>query len=76
MSGWIGVVVVGLIAGYLAGLIMKGRGFGLVGNIIVGVIGAAIGSVPFDARGTIGSIVSATVGAVILLWVVSFLKKR
>ena len=39
MSGIIALIIVGLIAGYLAGLIMKGKGFGLVGNLVVGVLG-------------------------------------
>ena len=55
-------------------------GFGLVGNIVVGVIGAFIGGYLFSALGIaagglIGSLVTATVGALVLLWVVGLLKK-
>jgi uncharacterized membrane protein YeaQ/YmgE (transglycosylase-associated protein family) len=59
---------------------MKGRGFGALGNILVGVVGAFIGGFLFDllgiqAGGMIGSLVTATAGALILLWLVSILKK-
>lgn len=73
-------LIIGLIAGWLAGQIMKGRGFGLGGNLVVGVIGALVGGFLFgvfgvSTSGTIGSLVTATVGAVVLLWVVGQLKK-
>jgi len=74
------LLVVGAIAGWLAGMLMKKRGFGLPINIIVGVIGAVIGRYAFDIlnisiRGIVGSLVSATVGAVLLLFVVGLIKK-
>lgn len=73
-------LLIGLVAGWLAGKIMKGSGFGAVGNIVVGVVGAVIGGLVFGmlgmaSYGLIGSLVTATVGAVILLWVVSLVKK-
>lgn len=73
-------LVIGAVAGWLAGLIMKGRGFGLLGNIIVGIIGAILGGFLFGvlgivAGGLIGSIVTATVGAVVLLFLISIIKK-
>lgn len=73
-------LVIGAIAGWLAGKLMKGGGFGLFGNIVVGVIGAVIGGWVFglmgiSAGGIIGSIVVATVGAAILLFIVSLVKK-
>lgn len=69
--GLISFLVIGLVAGWLAGQIMKGKGFGLVGNIIIGVLGAVLGGLLFgllglSATGTIGSLVTATVGAVVL----------
>ncbi len=72
---------IGAVAGWLAGKLMKGGGFGLLGNIVVGVIGALIGGYVFDAVGVraggmIGSIVIATVGAGILLFVVGLIKKN
>jgi uncharacterized membrane protein YeaQ/YmgE (transglycosylase-associated protein family) len=74
-------LIVGVVAGWLAGQIMKGGGFGLVGNLIVGVIGALVGGFVFgllgiSASNLIGSIVSATVGAVVLLWVIGQLKGK
>jgi uncharacterized membrane protein YeaQ/YmgE (transglycosylase-associated protein family) len=66
-------LVVGLIAGWLAGLVMKGGGFGIVGDIVIGIIGAFIGGLLLPRLGLgipagfLGSIVVAFVGAVILL---------
>ncbi|HKJ18724.1 MAG TPA: GlsB/YeaQ/YmgE family stress response membrane protein [Xanthomonadales bacterium] len=76
----LGFLVIGALAGWLAGKLMKGGGFGLFGNIIVGVIGAIIGGWVFgflglSATGFIGSLVMATVGAGILLFIVSLVKK-
>lgn len=73
-------LIIGAVAGWLAGLLMKGRGFGLLGNIIVGIIGAILGGFLFGvlgivAGGLIGSIVTATVGAVVLLFLISIIKK-
>ena len=78
--GFIYFAIVGIIAGWLAGQIMKGRGFGLVGNLVVGVLGAILGGWLFgflglSAYGTIGSILMATFGAVVLLFLVGVLKK-
>ncbi len=73
-------LAIGAVAGWLAGLIMKGRGFGLLGNIIVGIVGAVMGGFVFSflgikAGGLIGIILTATVGAVILLSIISIVKK-
>jgi len=73
-------LLIGLVAGWLAGRIMKGGGFGLVGNIIVGVIGAMLGGWLFgllgiSAGGLIGSLVTALVGAIVLLYLVRLIKK-
>ena len=73
-------LLIGLAAGWLAGQIMKGRGFGLGGNLVVGVIGALLGGFLFglvglSSHGLVGSLVTATVGAVVLLYVVGQLKK-
>jgi uncharacterized membrane protein YeaQ/YmgE (transglycosylase-associated protein family) len=69
-------VIVGLSAGYLSGLIWKGRGFGFIGNLILGICGAFIGGflfslIGFRAYGFIAQIVSALAGALILLWIIS-----
>ncbi len=73
-------LVIGGLAGWLAGLIMKGRGFGLFGNIIVGIIGGLLGGFLFGllgltSAGLIGSLVTALVGAVVLLFIVGLIKK-
>ncbi|OLD83167.1 MAG: hypothetical protein AUG54_02145, partial [Ktedonobacter sp. 13_1_20CM_4_53_7] len=72
LSSLIWWLIVGLIAGALAGLVMRGGGYGIVGDIIVGIIGAVIGGWIFSllgigAGGLIGSIIVAFVGACILI---------
>jgi len=73
-------LAVGALAGWLAGIIMKGRGFGLIGNIIVGIIGAVLGGFVFGLLGIItggflGAVIMATIGAVLLLYIISIIKK-
>jgi uncharacterized membrane protein YeaQ/YmgE (transglycosylase-associated protein family) len=73
-------LAIGAVAGWLAGVLMKGGGFGLLGNIVVGVIGALVGGWLFgvlgiSAGGLIGSILMATAGAVVLLLVVGLIRK-
>lgn len=69
-------ILIGLAAGYLASLIMKGTGSGFIVNLIVGIIGGVLGGWVFglfgvDWGGILGNLLSATVGAIILLWIVS-----
>ena len=74
-------LLIGAIAGWLAGIVMKGGGFGLLVDIIVGIIGSIIGGWLFGLMGIsagggmIGSIVVATIGAIILLFIVRLFKK-
>ena len=73
-------IIIGAVAGWLAGKIMKGGGFGLLGNIIIGIIGAFIGGLIFGllgitAGGIIGSIIMATICAIVLLYIVKLVKK-
>ena len=73
-------LVIGAIAGWLAGVLVKGGGFGLFSDIVVGIIGAVIGGWVFGllgiaAGGVVGAIVAATVGAVILLLIVRAIKR-
>jgi uncharacterized membrane protein YeaQ/YmgE (transglycosylase-associated protein family) len=80
MTNLIWFLVIGLVAGWLAGLIMKKSGFGLVGNLVVGVLGALLGGFLFNmlglaAFGLIGQLVTATVGAVVLLFLMRFVKR-
>ena len=73
-------LLIGAVAGWLAGKLMKGGGLGILGNIIVGVIGSVIGGFVFgligiSAGGILGSIITATAGAAILLFCLGALKK-
>ena len=73
-------LLVGLVAGWLAGMLTKGSGFGVLGNMAIGVTGALIGGFLFrliglSAVSTLGSIVTSTIGAVVLLVGVKALKK-
>jgi uncharacterized membrane protein YeaQ/YmgE (transglycosylase-associated protein family) len=74
------VILIGILAGWLAGQLMKGRGFGLLGNLIVGVIGSLLGSFIFGLLGIysaslIGRLIISVLGAMILLWLIRFIKK-
>jgi uncharacterized membrane protein YeaQ/YmgE (transglycosylase-associated protein family) len=73
-------LLIGLAAGWLAGQLMKGGGFGLVGDLIVGVIGALLGCHLFDllgisAGGLLGASIAATVGAVVLVLLLRVIKR-
>lgn len=74
-------LLIGLVAGWIAGQLMKGRGFGALGNMLVGVIGAVLGGWLFgvlgfsSGDGLIGSLITAVVGAVVLLFLVGLVKK-
>jgi uncharacterized membrane protein YeaQ/YmgE (transglycosylase-associated protein family) len=70
----------GLIAGWLAGLVMKGGGYGIEGDLVVGVLGAVLGGFLFGALGIsaggfAGSIVVAAVGAVVLIFLLRLIKR-
>lgn len=74
-------LVIGVVAGFLAGKIMRGAGYGLVGDLIVGVIGSFIGVWVFGlfgiaAGGILGLLVASVVGALLLLYVIRLVKKR
>jgi uncharacterized membrane protein YeaQ/YmgE (transglycosylase-associated protein family) len=67
------VLLIGAIAGWLAGLVVKGAGFGLLGNVVVGIVGAFVASFLLPVvgiqigTGTLSSIVHATIGAIVVL---------
>lgn len=79
--GLLYLIVVGLIAGWLAGQVMKGGGYGVLVDIILGILGGIVGGWLFGALGIwpgggiIGSIIVAFVGAVILVWITRVLKR-
>ena len=74
------ILFVGLIAGWLAGKIVRGAGFGLIGDILIGIVGAVIASWLFPklgihlGTGLVSQIIAAAIGAVILLLVVRLLR--
>ena len=74
-------IVIGLVAGWLAGTLVKGGGFGIIGDIVVGVVGALLGGFLFGALGVslggglIGSIIVATIGAVLLIVILRLIKR-
>lgn len=74
-------LLIGAAAGWLAGLLMRGGGFGLLGNIVVGIVGAVIGGFLFGlvgvsaGGGLIGSLVTSVIGAAVLLLIVGLIKK-
>ena len=81
LTGLIWFLLVGLIAGWLAGRVMRGGGYGVIGDMIVGVIGALIGGWLFGVLGIglglglIGSIITAFVGAVILIALLRLIRR-
>jgi len=74
-------LLIGAVAGWLAGNLTKGSGFGLVGNIVIGVLGALLGGYLFRSMGIwsdgglLGTLVTSLVGAVVLLFLLSLVKR-
>ena len=79
--GILAVIVIGAIAGWLAGLIVRGAGFGLIGNIVIGIIGALVASWLLPqlgvnlGSGTARDIINATIGAVIVLVILALVRR-
>ena len=83
MEGLLYAVIVGLIAGWLAGQVMKGGGYGIVVDIILGILGGIVGGWLFGVMHLnlplsplIGRIIVSFVGAVILVWITRLIKKK
>ena len=76
------ILVVGVVAGWLAGQLVRGTGYGLIGDLIIGIIGAYIGTWLLPqlnihiGSGMVGAIVTATIGAVLLLIILGVFRKR
>ncbi|MGI4846578.1 MAG: GlsB/YeaQ/YmgE family stress response membrane protein [Janthinobacterium lividum] len=74
-------ILIGLIAGWLAGMLVKGGGFGIIGDMVVGILGALLGGFLFGqlgisaGGGMLGSIVVATIGAIILIFILRLIKR-
>jgi len=77
LLGWL---IIGALAGWLAGRIVTGYGFGLIGNIVIGILGACIGGLILPRLGlfpvsTFGDFIAATIGAIVLLVVIGLVKR-
>lgn len=73
-------IIIGIIAGFVAGKIMRGGGFGLLINLLVGIVGSLLGGWVFGLLGIatvgiLGSLITSIVGAILLLWIVSLFRK-
>jgi uncharacterized membrane protein YeaQ/YmgE (transglycosylase-associated protein family) len=73
-------LLIGVLAGFLASQLMKGPRLSLVGNLILGVIGALLGGFLFGLLGLsastlLGSLVTATIGAAVLIWLVGYMRR-
>jgi uncharacterized membrane protein YeaQ/YmgE (transglycosylase-associated protein family) len=80
MGGLIGSIIIGCLAGFCAGKLMKGGGFGFFMNLLLGLFGGALGGWIFSALGIewggiLGQLGTAIIGAVVILYVASLLKK-
>lgn len=81
LSGLLIWLFIGAVAGWLAGLIVKGYGFGLLGNIVVGIVGAFVGGWLFGLlgiaalHGIVGAIIGATIGAIAVLLLLSLVRR-
>jgi len=81
-EGILVILFVGLIAGWLAGKVVRGTGFGIIGDIIVGIAGALVASLLFPrlgihlGTGLISEIIYSAIGAVVLLLIVRLLRGR
>lgn len=79
---WILMLVIGAVSGWITGLIMKGRGYGLLGNIVIGIVGGLIGGHVLGwlgmsiGHGMGGSIVTSVIGAIVLVGVINILSPR
>ncbi|HZZ29184.1 MAG TPA: GlsB/YeaQ/YmgE family stress response membrane protein [Pirellulales bacterium] len=81
MPHWVWFIIIGIVAGWFAGLIMKGGGYGLLGDLVVGIIGAFLGGWIFETLGIsagggiVGALIVALVGAIILIALLRLIKR-
>ena len=78
---WLLFILIGAVAGWLAGLIVKGSGSGLLLNIVIGIVGSVLGGWLFGVMGIVGigmwgSLITALVGAIVLLLIVSLFTRK
>ncbi len=78
---WLYIIIIGAVAGWLAGQIMRGSGYGLLGNIIIGIVGSIAGKYLLGylgvsiASGALGDILTGAIGAVVILFIAGLFKK-
>ena len=82
MNNLLWTTIIGIVAGFLAGKVVKGKGFGLIFNLLVGVGGAILGGWIFGqlgisiGTGLISTLITAFIGAIVLLFIINLLKKH
>ncbi len=74
-------LLIGLVAGYIANLIIKGSGSGLIINLLVGILGGLLGGWLFSLFGlipvgTFGSLITSIIGAIVLLWIAAIIRPK
>lgn len=79
LKAFVTILLIGALAGWLSGLIIKGKGFGAAGNVIVGIIGALLGGFLFNligisASGFVAQLIFATAGALLFAYLLRFIK--
>lgn len=81
IEGLLVILFIGAVAGWIAGTIMRGGGFGIIGNMLVGIVGSLVGGYVIGflgisiGSGILGSLITATIGAVVLLFIVGLIRK-
>lgn len=80
MLALIGSIIIGCLAGFIAGKIMRGGGFGFLWNLLLGIVGGVLGGwvlglLGISWGGTIGALGTAVIGAILLLWLASLFRR-
>lgn len=81
MFSFIWFLLIGLAAGWLAGRILRGKGFGLIANLVIGVVGSFLGGIVFGilgfrSYGLIAELIVAVVGAILLIFIAGMIKRK
>ncbi|XDD46560.1 GlsB/YeaQ/YmgE family stress response membrane protein [Leptospira sp. WS39.C2] len=81
MFSFIWFLLIGLAAGWLAGRILRGKGFGLIANLVIGVVGSFLGGIVFGllgfrSYGIVAELIVAVIGAILLIFIAGVIKKK
>ena len=82
LPGWAYLLIFGGIVGWIAGLLMKGGGYGIIGNIVLGIVGSLVGGYLFDVLGIsagsgwLGQLIKGVIGAVVVIFIAGLFKGR